>query len=164
MFRSFSHYCLRDCLRAGAASAVAVALVGLSHVPASAQDQQASEQDKPGSIIVLRDVPYGTALPRYAEGETLEVETGPDRILLDAISQGLQPLTSDEQATIFGSSQGSLGSVNQIIGDQLRHAEVAIGANLTRQHSQSAGGIVSSALAQLPSVGAIVRNAMGKGQ
>ncbi|MXP48260.1 hypothetical protein GRI43_12765 [Altererythrobacter luteolus] len=138
-------------------------LVSLSS-PAVGQD--GAEQDAPasGSVTVLRDVPYGTALHRYSSGQTLDVKTGPEETVLSALAQGLKPLTDAQQASVFGSNLGQVAGQTQSGIGALGHIENAVGSGLSLQHGEGGGGAVGSALSQMPSVGGILRGALGDGQ
>lgn len=141
-----------------------VLALGFLSAPLTAQETVTDDSEHKGTIIVLRDVPYGTALPRPAKAEPLRVKTGPDEIILASVARGLEPLTNDQQASIFGSTQGSVVTrALTSIGD-LRTTETALGAGISQQRGIGGGGAISSAIGQIPSVGAIVRNATGGGQ
>ncbi|TRD11599.1 hypothetical protein FGU71_06800 [Erythrobacter insulae] len=137
---------------------------GCLHAPLAAQPSATDDIEHKGTIIVLRDVPYGNALHRPAQAEPLRVRTGPDAIILASVARGLEPLTNDQQASIFGSTQESVvARTFSSLGD-LRNTETALGAGISQQRGGGSSGAISSAIAQIPSVGAIVRNATGGGQ
>ena len=146
---------------------IAFTLVSLSS-PAAGQDgaEQGAPQDAPksGSVTILRDVPFGTALHRYSAGQTLEVKTGPEETILAALAQGLKPLTDAQQASVFGSNFGQVTGQTQSGIGAFDHIENAIGSGLSLQHGESGGGAVGNALSQMPSVGGILRGALGDGQ
>lgn len=138
-------------------------------VPTTALSQEATAVDAgpgqaPGTIIVLRDVPYGTALERQSKGEALEVEVGPQRTILSALADGLKPLSSSEQASIYGSTDGAAFLPGQSAMGDLRHVETVLGTGRSVRAGETAGGKISGALSRLPSVGSIVRGAIGSGQ
>lgn len=143
---------------------MAVGLAGASTIVA-AQDQTAAADHHSGSIIILREVPYGTALERQFEAEPLRVQTSPEPILLASLTKGLEPLTDAEQGAVFGSTMDPATASTFSRIDDFAHIETALGAGVSRQGSNggSAGRIVSDALGSLPSVGAILRN-VGTGQ
>ncbi|WFL75947.1 hypothetical protein P7228_07970 [Altererythrobacter arenosus] len=160
----------RRILRAGRAVLIgSVAGAALASQPAFAQEEvwPSNAEAHPGEIVYSRDVPYGTATRRFAQGEARTVNPDQTILIENSLLVGLQPLSDAEQAAVSAPLVRSLEVGRNAIDVGLSVVTATgSGGDFTRSESgaSSTGSIISQGLSVLPSALAVIGNTTGSGQ
>lgn len=137
--------------------------------PSVAQEEvwPSNAQAHPGEVVYSRDVPYGTATRRFAQGEANTVAPDQSKLIQDSILIGLQPLSNAEQAAVSAPLARSIETGQSAIETGLSTIAGTAGrGDFTRSESgaSSTGSIISQGLSVLPSALAVIGNNTGSGQ
>ncbi len=142
---------------------------------ASAQETTAtpaktvSESRADRRFTYSRDVSYGHAIGPRTPGRTHSVETGPTELILSALTNGLQPISDTESASIVAGSSRQIGLIGSDVSLGLNALTGAPGTDSsTAALGNMQGSVVNGAVGQ--ATGAIrdalgsVRGILGGGQ
>lgn len=137
--------------------------------PAAAQEAvwPSNAEANPGEIVYSRDVPYGTATKRFAQGEARTVSPDQSKLIIDSLLVGLEPLSDAEQAGVSAPLGRSLDRVQTTIDVGLSAlSSTSVSGDFTRSESGSSaiGGVVSQGLSVLPSALGVISKTTGNGQ
>ncbi len=141
----------------------------LSSLPAMAQEAvwPSNAEAHPGEIVYARDVPYGTATRRFAQGEARTVVPDQSQLIENSILVGLQPMTNAEHATVSAPMSRSIATARGAIDIGLSAITgPGRGSDFTRSENgaSSTGSIVSQGLSVLPSALGVIGETTGGGQ
>lgn len=137
--------------------------------PVHAQEEvwPSNAEAHPGEIVYSRDVPYGTATRRFAQGEARTVAPDQSRLIHESLLIGLEPLSDAEQAAVSAPLARSIDTVRGAIEIGLGAIAKSVGnADFTRSESaaSSTGSIVGQSLSILPSALGVIGDVTGGGQ
>lgn len=143
------------------------AMVQVAPVAAQEEVWPSNAEAHPGEIVYSRDVPYGTATRRFAQGEARTVVPDQSKLIIDSIVVGLEPLSDAEQASVSAPLGRSLEGVRTTIDIGLSAiARTSGSGDFTRSESgaSATGNIVSQSLSVLPSALGVISKTTGSGQ
>lgn len=166
----YSAFAERRILRTYRLALFSVGLATLATAfPAAAQEEvwPSNAEAHPGEIVYSRDVPYGTATRRFAQGEARTVAPDQSKLIIDSLLIGLEPLSDAEQASVSAPLGGSLAVAQKAIDVGLSTLSRTSGSgDFTRSESgaSATGSIVGQALSVLPSALGAIGKVTGSGQ
>jgi len=138
--------------------------------PISAQEEEYSSnaETHPGQIVYSREVPYGTATRRFAQGEARTVSPDQSLLITNSLLVGLEPLSDAEQAGVtapLNQALGTTGSALQVGLSALESSQASNG-DFTRAEngSNSVGGVISNSMSTLNSSLGVISKVLGDGQ
>lgn len=137
--------------------------------PAAAQEEvwPSNAEAHPGEIVYSRDVPYGIATRRFAQGEARTVAPDQTELIIDSLLVGLKPLSDAEQASVAAPIGRSLGAAQNAIDTGLSAlSRTSSNGDFSRSESgaSATGSVVSRALSVLPSALGAIGKATGGGK
>lgn len=154
-------------------SAVAGFLVAAVIIPfhsASAQEdpRPPNADTYPGQIVYSRDVPYGSATRRFAQGEARTVSPDQSVLIDDSLLVGLEPLSDAEQASVSAPLNRALDTTHSALQTGLSALSSAQSSegDFTRSENGATGvaGIIGNSLGALPSALGVIGKVLGDGQ
>lgn len=150
------------CLLAGAW------LVPLEAVRAQEDPFPSNADTHPGQIVVLRDVPYGSATRRFDQGKAATVNTDHSVPIANSLLVGLKPLTDEEQASVSAPLRNGIDTSRTALqtGLSALSSTQASEGDFTRAEggASGVGAIVSNSLSALPAALGIVGRVLGGGE
>ena len=141
----------------------------LAASPVAAQEDvwPSNAEAHPGEIVYSRDVPYGTATHRIAQGEARTVVPDQSRLIQNSLLTGLEPLSDAEQAAVSAPFARSFEVAQRALDTGLGVIDRTVGSGeFTRSENgaSATGSIVSQGLSVLPSALGVIGKVAGSGQ
>ncbi len=121
----------------------------------------------PGAFVVLRPVPSQPAEAVGVPAPPAYVVLGGKDEVLAAVTNGLNPISDHEQATIMADVAPAEANVGGLLGDRLGglgNTSGAGSASIVQEHASGAGGAVRDAVGVIPSALGAVSAALGAGK
>ncbi len=146
-----------------------VASVFALSVPLQAQEEvwPSNSEAHPGEIVYSRDVPFGTATRRFAQGEARTVAPDQSVLIENSLLIGLEPITDAEHAAVSAPLQRSLLVSQEAMEGGLSVVTQSVSnTDFTRSESavSSTGAVISNALGVLPSALSVINQVTGSDQ
>ena len=137
--------------------------------PANAQEEvwPSNAEAHPGEIVYSREVPYGTATRRFAQGEAHTVAPDQSVLIEHSLLTGLEPITDAEQAAVTAPLTRSLEIGRSAIDTGLSVvAKTGGGSDFTRSENgaSATGSIVNQGLSVLSSALGVIGQTTGSGK
>lgn len=149
-------------------SAATLGIVPLHHVSAQEDEYPSNADTFPGQIVYSRDVPYGTATRRFAQGEASTVSPDQSVLIANSLLIGLEPLSDAEQASISAPLNQGLGAMQSALQTGLSALSQPHSSegDFTRAESgaTNVGGVIGNSLGALNGSLGVIGKVLGDGQ